>query len=113
MIDYKFNEGELIEEFKNYIDSTYSQHYSLEKFQALEFIIDGGHGPGFCIGSILKYTQRYGKKGTAAEARKDVLKIIHYAILQLYLHDLKYNNAVSVVSSPKDYPEPVVNEYLV
>ena len=31
-------------------------------FQATEFIIDGGHGEGFCIGNILKYAQRYGKK---------------------------------------------------
>ena len=28
-----------------------------------EFIIDSGHGEGFCIGNILKYDpQRYGKK---------------------------------------------------
>ena len=54
MIDYKFNEGNLIEEFKNYIDGTYDQHYAKDKFQATEFIIDGGHGTGFCIGNVLK-----------------------------------------------------------
>jgi hypothetical protein len=27
MIDYKFREPELIEEFKRYIDSTYAGHY--------------------------------------------------------------------------------------
>ena len=85
--DYKFNEGELIAEFKKYIDSTYNSHYSKEKFQATEFIIDGGHGTGFCIGNVLKYAQRYGKKGTKYDARKDLMKVLHYALIQLSVHD--------------------------
>ena len=85
--DYKFNEGELIAEFKQYIDSTYGQHYAKDKFQATEFIIDGGHGTGFCIGNVLKYAQRYGKKGSHADARKDLMKVLHYALIQLYVHD--------------------------
>ena len=86
-IDYKFNEGELIKEFKKYIDTTYTSHYSKDKFQATEFIMDGGHGTGFCIGNVMKYAQRYGKKGTAADARKDLMKVLHYALMQLYVHD--------------------------
>jgi len=86
--DYKFNEGELIKEFKEYVEATYNTHYSEEKFQATEFIIDGGHGTGFCIGNILKYAQRYGKKGSHKDARKDLLKVMHYALFQLYIHDL-------------------------
>lgn len=86
-INYKFNEGNLIEEIKQYIDKTYGQHYSLNKFQAAEFIIDAGHGEGFMAGNVLKYTQRYGKKG--GKNRQDLLKIIHYAILMLYVHDLE------------------------
>ena len=43
-IDYKFNEAELIKELQQYVDSTYDQHYSKNKFQATEFIIDAGHG---------------------------------------------------------------------
>lgn len=85
--DYKFNERELIEEFQDYIDSTYDSHYSKDKFQATEFIIDGGHGTGFCIGNVLKYAQRYGKKGTDDDARKDLMKVLHYALIQLYVHD--------------------------
>tara|TARA_B100002019_G_C20802323_1_gene371875 strand:+ start:15 stop:461 length:447 start_codon:yes stop_codon:yes gene_type:complete len=87
MIDYKFNEGELIDEFKRYVNSTYDSHYSKEQFQATEFIIDGGHGTGFCIGNVLKYAQRYGKKGSDKDARKDLMKVLHYTLMQLYIHD--------------------------
>jgi hypothetical protein len=86
---YKYNEGNLIEEFKAYVDATYNQHYSRDKFQATEFIMDGGHGTGFCIGNVLKYAQRYGKKGSQEDARKDIMKVLHYALLQLYVHDIE------------------------
>lgn len=86
-IDYKFNEAKLIDEFKEYVDSTYGQHYAKDKFQATEFIIDGGHGMGFCIGNVLKYAQRYGKKGSHNDARKDLMKVLHYALIALYVHD--------------------------
>lgn len=87
-INYKYNEDNLILEIVNYINKTYQQHYSLNKFQATEFIIDSGHGEGFCIGNILKYAQRYGKKEGCN--RKDLLKVIHYAIMALHVHDLNY-----------------------
>ena len=86
MIDYKYNEGELIRQFQEYIDSTYGQHYSKDKFQATEFIIDGGHGDGFCIGNIMKYAQRYGNKH--GYNRADLMKVLHYAIIQLHVHDV-------------------------
>ena len=86
MIDYRYNEDKILEELKSYIDATYGQHYSRAKFQATEFIIDGGHGEGFCIGNVLKYAQRYGKKD--GRNRKDLLQIIHYAIIMLHVHDL-------------------------
>ena len=54
-INYKFNEGDLIKELQNYIDSTYDSHYSRNKFQSTEFINDCGHGMGFAIGNVLKY----------------------------------------------------------
>jgi len=87
MIDYRFNEDLYIEEFRNYVDSTYDQHYSNGGFQSTEVIMSRGHGTGFCMGSIDKYSNRYGKKGTAEDARKDLMKILHYALLQLYIHD--------------------------
>jgi hypothetical protein len=90
MTDYRYNEDKTLTELKSYIDATYGQHYSRDKFQATEFIIDGGHGEGFCIGNVLKYAQRYGKKD--GRNRKDLLKIIHYAIIMLHVHDLNEGN---------------------
>ena len=86
--DYKFNEGALIAELKDYIDSTYGGHYSKNKFQSTEFISDCGHGIGFAIGNILKYAQRYGKKGNHEDHRRDLMKVLHYAIIALNEHDI-------------------------
>jgi len=88
MINYKYNEEKIIKELKSYIDATYAQHYSQGKIQTTEVVIDQGHGTGFCMGNILKYAQRYGKKGETAEQwRKDLLKVLHYGVIQLYIHD--------------------------
>jgi len=84
MIDYKYNEDSALKEIKTYVDSTYTQHYS-GKYQATDMIIDAGHGTGFCIGNIMKYAKRYGKKNGLN--KNDLLKIIHYAIIQLYVHE--------------------------
>lgn len=88
MIDYKYNEGEILQQVQDYIDGTYGEHYSKNKYQATEFIIDGGHGEGFCLGNVMKYAQRYGKKN--GYNRTDLMKIIHYAIIAMYNHDLKH-----------------------
>ena len=88
-IDYKFSEDKTLNELEKYIDSTYDMHYSKSKFQATEFILDAGHGEGFCIGNILKYAQRYGKKN--GKNRADLLKVIHYAIIALNLNNGEVN----------------------
>lgn len=87
MIDYKYNEKQLLQELSAYIDATYGEHYSQNKFQTTEFIIDNGHGVGFTAGNVIKYTQRYGKK--EGRNRKDILKVLHYALIMLHVHDLE------------------------
>ena len=84
---YKFSEDKLIEEFTDYIDSTYASHYNINKIQSMENIIYKGHGTGFCMGNVDKYASRYLNKGTRDDARKDLMKVLHYALLQLYIHD--------------------------
>ena len=81
MSKYKFNEDIILEKLKTYIDSTYDAHYSMNKIQSTEFIFDAEHGEGFCLGNVIKYAQRYGKKDGKNE--KDLLKIIHYTIILL------------------------------
>ena len=88
MIDYKFNEGEILKEIQTYVDSTYEQHYATGKIQSTEFILDTGHGLGFTIGNIIKYAQRYGKKD--GFNKKDLFKVIHYAIIALSIHKGEY-----------------------
>ena len=78
---YKFNEDKVLEELTKYIEGTYDQHYSMNKIQSTEFIFDANHGDGFCIGNIIKYAQRYGKKN--GYTRADLLKIAHYTIILL------------------------------
>ena len=84
-INYKFNENKIIRELQTYINDTYSQHYASDKYQATDVIIDAGHGEGFTLGNIMKYAKRYGNK--EGKNRKDLLKILHYGIIMLYVHD--------------------------
>ena len=88
-MNYKFNEPEHIAELKEYIDSTYGEHYASDKYQATDVIIDAGHGPGFCIGNIIKYAKRYGNKD--GYNKKDLLKILHYAVIMLDIHTQENN----------------------
>ncbi len=89
-MEYKFNERRYIVELKEYIDTTYGEHYASDKYQATDIIIDSGHGEGFCIGNIMKYAKRYGNKD--GKNRKDLLKILHYGIIMLNIHDKETNN---------------------
>lgn len=83
--EYAFNEGDLLKEIKTYIDGTYDAHYSQGKYQATQIIEDCGHGMGFALGNVLKYSQRYGKK--EGLNRADLLKVVHYGIIALAMHD--------------------------
>ncbi len=85
LVNYKFSEDKILAELNLYIDSTYDQHYARTKFQATEFIFDNGHGEGFCLGNIMKYAQRYGKKD--GRNKKDLMKILHYAIMAVHVHN--------------------------
>ena len=81
---YKFNEDKIIELIKENIDATYSQHYANEKYQATDMILDAGHGEGLCMGNIMKYVMRYGKKRGHNDS--DLYKLIHYAIIAIHIN---------------------------
>jgi len=86
-INYKFNEPELIRQLQAYIDSTYDEHYAQGRIQTTEFIQSNGGGIEFTRGNIIKYAQRYGMKD--GRNRKDILKVLHYAIIMLNTHDIE------------------------
>ena len=84
--NYKYNEEEILKELSDYISGTYKQHYSAgdDAIQTLDLIEACGDGEAFCRSNILKYASRYDKKGTA---RRDILKILHYAVLLMHFND--------------------------
>ena len=83
---YKYNEDTILKELQEYISGTYNQHYSAgdDKIQTLDLIEACGDGEAFCRSNILKYASRYDKKGTA---RRDIMKILHYAVLLMHFND--------------------------
>ena len=80
----KYNEKEILQEVSDYITQTYRGHYSAGNVQTLDLIDSVGDAEAFCRSNILKYASRYDRKGTA---RKDIIKIIHYAVLLCHFND--------------------------
>ena len=87
----KYSEDVIIKELQDYITRTYDQHYSAgsDKIQTLDLIEACGDGEAFCRSNILKYASRYDKKGTA---RRDIMKILHYAVLLMHFNDKNAQN---------------------
>ena len=83
---FKYSEERILKELTDYISATYNQHYSSgdDAVQTLDLIEACGDGESFCRSNILKYASRYDKKGTA---RRDIMKILHYAVLLLHFND--------------------------
>jgi hypothetical protein len=90
---FKYNEEEIVKELLEYIRGTYRQHYSAgdDKIQTLDLIEACGDGEPFCRSNILKYASRYDKKGTA---RRDIIKILHYAVLLMHFNDKNANREI-------------------
>ena len=101
-VNYKFYEDKLIRELQEYVDKTYDQHYATDKYQATDVIIDSGHGTGFCLGNVIKYAKRYGNKGSPCDARKDLMKILHYTLIQMYVHDTQNQKEKPQTTTPED-----------
>ena len=92
MMTYKFDEDGALDELRDYIDGTYSGHYATDKYQATDIIIDSGFGEGFCMGNIIKYCKRYGRKN--GKNRDDIMKILHNGIIMLHVQEQENNDEV-------------------
>ena len=77
----KYDEDQTLDLAKEYIKSTYSQHYSNGNFQTLDLIESIGDAEAFCRSNAIKYLSRYNKKG---RPKDDILKAVHYCVLLYY-----------------------------
>ena len=83
------NEDKIINEITEYIASTYSAHYVNDKnIQVTDIWESMGMAKEAYRTNMVKYIIGAGNKGD--QERKDIMKIIHYAIL--YLNELEKKN---------------------
>lgn len=82
MINYKRNEDKIIEQIKQYVDATYSEHYAADSGRdVVDDWEDCGIAKQAFQSNIIKYSKRFGKKD--GDNPKDIMKIIHYCIFLL------------------------------
>ena len=87
---FKYHEEEILNDIEEYVSGTYNGHYSGSKHeyrnvQTLDLMAARDIAAGFCQANILKYGSRYGSK--EGKNKKDLMKVIHYAILLLHFDD--------------------------
>lgn len=92
--NFRYKEDKILEEVKEYIEKTYSQHYTLQgnRKQALDIFydLDVTYPKIYAYTNALKYIFRYGKK--AGKNKNDLLKAIHCLILFYYYENYMENN---------------------
>jgi hypothetical protein len=82
---YKYNEDLYIKDIKDYVDSTYGQHYVNDGIQVVDVWKARGTLETTAADTAIKYIMRYGKKD--GKNRKDLLKAVHYILLMMYADD--------------------------
>lgn len=94
MTKFKYHEEEILDEIREYLGKTYGAHYAgSDNVQAMDLIASGGMLMHFSASSIIKYAFRFGKK--EGLNRKDLLKIIHYAMFMLWDLDKRVYDPLS------------------
>lgn len=95
-IKYKFREDEFLQDIKQYVDSTYFQHYAGSagnNVQVMDLLFaNEPTAVEFARGAVIKYAMRYGKKD--GYNKKDLLKAIHYLLFMLYSDYVSTHNAI-------------------
>ena len=97
---WRYDEGKILREVEAYLSSTYSGHYvgGETRIQTLDLIDSIGDSESFCRSNAIKYLSRFGKK--EGKNRKDLLKVIHYAILLYHFSDLPFTEDAVETHSP-------------
>ena len=79
----KYNEDKILKEVIEYIEKTYSEHYSVDKsgFQVQDMLRHLDIDKDFCQANAIKYLCRFGKKN--GKNKVDLYKAVHYIVLLL------------------------------
>ena len=85
---FKYHEKEILKDIEEYVSGTYQGHYTgnsheYRNVQTLDLMASKDLAAAFCQANILKYGSRYGNKD--GKNKKDLMKVIHYAMLLLSL----------------------------
>lgn len=89
---YKYSEDVYIQDIKDYVDSTYGQHYVNGGIQVVDVWQARGTLDTTAADTAIKYIMRYGKKD--GKNRKDLLKAVHYIMLMMYADDFKMEKKI-------------------
>ncbi|AIX42372.1 hypothetical protein Syn7803C16_153 [Synechococcus phage ACG-2014f] len=97
---WRYDEGKILREVEAYLSSTYKGHYvgGETKIQTLDLIDSIGDSESFCRSNAIKYLSRFGKKD--GKNQKDLLKVIHYAILLYHFAGLPFTEDAVETHSP-------------
>ena len=84
---YKYHEQDILKDIEEYVSSTYNGHYTgkeheFRNVQTIDLMAARDIASEFCQANVLKYGSRYGSKD--GKNKKDLLKVIHYAMLLLH-----------------------------
>ena len=87
----KYSEEQTIQKVREYIKSTYEQHYVGKNDVQIQDLLDSiDIAIPFCQANAMKYLARYGKKKGYNEL--DLLKAVHYIILLIDLSNNEEGN---------------------
>ena len=97
---WKYHEDKILKDIHDYVSGTYRSHYTgkeggFKDIQTIDLMAAKGLASAFCQSNIIKYGTRYGDKD--GNNKKDLLKVIHYAMLLLHFDD-------HYKSTNSDYP---------
>ena len=104
---FKYHEEEILNDIEEYVSATYRGHYTgdtheYRNVQTIDLMAARSLASGFCQSNILKYGSRYGSKD--GRNKKDLLKVIHYAMLLLHFDD--HYGKPSITSGNIDHNMP-------
>ena len=104
---FKYHEAEILKDIEEYVSATYRGHYTgdtheYRNVQTIDLMAARSLASGFCQSNILKYGSRYGSKD--GRNKKDLLKVIHYAMLLLHFDD--HYGKPSITSGNIDHNMP-------